>query len=208
MEFIGLTPDDQRALLWSTGAGLATALGGGLAVIRRPEAGLLAFLLGTAIGVMATLSILELLIENALENGVSLCLLLSSEAAHPALHRRGAGHSLLRCRRSVLRAGGAVAAALRGGARERGAGRAREAGASQPAPGSRRGGGAGHWGSHDAPKSAEAGCAGGNNSRHRSAHRDCADGQPLAAGLPDGCHNDAAQPGTCITGAQERERHR
>ena len=70
VEASGLSPDDRRALLWSTGAGLATAVGGALAVIRRPEAGLLAFLLGTAIGVMATLSILELLIENALEHGV------------------------------------------------------------------------------------------------------------------------------------------
>lgn len=65
-----LTADDRTALLWSTGAGLATALGGMLAIIRRPEAALLAFLLGTAIGVMSTLSVLELLIYNALENGV------------------------------------------------------------------------------------------------------------------------------------------
>ena len=67
---LGLTDADLTALLWSTCAGLATAIGGLLAIIRRPEAGLLAFLLGTAIGVMATLSVLELFIENALENGV------------------------------------------------------------------------------------------------------------------------------------------
>ncbi len=39
-------------------------------VIRRPESALLAFLLGTAIGVMATLSVLEMIIVNALEHGV------------------------------------------------------------------------------------------------------------------------------------------
>lgn len=68
--------DTARALLWSLLAGLATTLGGLLAVIRRPEAGLLAFLLGTAIGVMATLSVLELFIENAVHHGaipVALC---------------------------------------------------------------------------------------------------------------------------------------
>ena len=68
--------DNGRALAWSTLAGLATFLGGLLAVIKRPEAGLLAFLLGTAIGVMATLSVLELFIQNAVDNGavpVALC---------------------------------------------------------------------------------------------------------------------------------------
>jgi zinc transporter ZupT len=68
--------DNGRALAWSTLAGGATILGGLLAVIKRPEAGLLAFLLGTAIGVMATLSVLELFIQNAVDNGavpVALC---------------------------------------------------------------------------------------------------------------------------------------
>ena len=65
-----LLAEDWRALGFSTLAGLATAIGGILAVIRRPEAGLLAFLLGTAIGVMATLSVLELMLKNAIDNGV------------------------------------------------------------------------------------------------------------------------------------------
>lgn len=65
-----LLPEDWRALGFSTLAGLATAIGGFLAVIRRPESALLAFMLGLAIGVMATLSILELMIQNAIDNGV------------------------------------------------------------------------------------------------------------------------------------------
>ena len=65
-----LLAEDWRALGFSTLAGLATAIGGVLAVIRRPEAALLAFMLGLAIGVMATLSILELMIQNAIDNGV------------------------------------------------------------------------------------------------------------------------------------------
>jgi len=65
-----LGPAELKALAWSTLAGLATTLGGLLAIIKRPEAGLLAFLLGTAIGVMATLSVLELIVQNARENGV------------------------------------------------------------------------------------------------------------------------------------------
>ena len=65
-----LLAEDWRALGFSTLAGLATAIGGVIAVIRRPEAALLAFMLGLAIGVMATLSILELMIQNAIDNGV------------------------------------------------------------------------------------------------------------------------------------------
>ena len=64
-----LLPEDWRALGFSTLAGLATAIGGVIAVIRRPEAALLAFMLGLAIGVMATLSVLELMIQNAIDNG-------------------------------------------------------------------------------------------------------------------------------------------
>ena len=64
-----LLAEDWRALGLSTLAGLATAIGGVIAVVRRPEAALLAFMLGLAIGVMATLSVLELMIKNAIENG-------------------------------------------------------------------------------------------------------------------------------------------
>ena len=64
-----LLAEDWRALGFSTLAGLATAIGGVIAVIRRPEAALLAFMLGLAIGVMATLSVLELMIQNAIDNG-------------------------------------------------------------------------------------------------------------------------------------------
>ncbi len=60
---------DQYALLLSLLAGLATSVGGIIAVWRKPDQKLLAFLLGTAIGVMATLSIVELYIKNVLENG-------------------------------------------------------------------------------------------------------------------------------------------
>ena len=38
-------------------------------IIKRPGDGLLAALLGVAIGVMATLSVLEMYIHNAMENG-------------------------------------------------------------------------------------------------------------------------------------------
>ena len=38
-------------------------------VWKKPDAKLFAFLLGTAIGVMATLSIVELYVKNVLENG-------------------------------------------------------------------------------------------------------------------------------------------
>ena len=60
---------DRYALLLSLLAGLATSVGGIIAVWRKPDQKLLAFLLGTAIGVMATLSVVELYVKNVLENG-------------------------------------------------------------------------------------------------------------------------------------------
>ena len=60
---------DQYALLLSLLAGLATSVGGIIAVLKKPDQKLLAFLLGTAIGVMATLSVVELYVKNVIENG-------------------------------------------------------------------------------------------------------------------------------------------
>ena len=60
---------DRYALLLSLIAGLATTVGGLIAVWRKPDQKLLAFLLGTAVGVMATLSVVELYVKNVLENG-------------------------------------------------------------------------------------------------------------------------------------------
>lgn len=60
---------DLYALLLSLLAGLATSVGGLLAVWKKPDNKLLAFLLGTAIGVMATLSLVELYVKNVMENG-------------------------------------------------------------------------------------------------------------------------------------------
>eukprot|EP00899_Mesostigma_viride_P000475 jgi/Mesvir1/10428/Mv12692-RA.1 len=51
--------------------GLSTGLGGLLAVVRRPDNILLAFLLGTAIGVMSTLGLVDMLVANAIEHGVA-----------------------------------------------------------------------------------------------------------------------------------------
>lgn len=56
-------------LLLSTLAGASTAVGGALAVARRPDEGGLAFLLGAAIGVMATVSAVELWIKSGFEHG-------------------------------------------------------------------------------------------------------------------------------------------
>ncbi len=64
-----LSREENYALLLSTLAGLSTSVGGILAVWKRPDAKLLAFLLGTAIGVMSTLSFVELYVKNILENG-------------------------------------------------------------------------------------------------------------------------------------------
>jgi zinc transporter, ZIP family len=66
---IALNEEEKYALLLSTLAGLSTSVGGLIACWKRPDAKLLAFLLGTAIGVMATLSFIELYVKNVLENG-------------------------------------------------------------------------------------------------------------------------------------------
>lgn len=71
--------DDQYALFLSLLAGLATSVGGVIAVMKKPDQKLLAFLLGTAIGVMATLSLVELYIKNLMQNGfvgvtISMCI--------------------------------------------------------------------------------------------------------------------------------------
>ncbi|KAK9816965.1 hypothetical protein WJX72_007575 [[Myrmecia] bisecta] len=67
---LGFSEEEKYALLLSTLAGLSTSIGGAIAIIRRPGDGLLAFLLGLAIGVMVTLSVAEMFIRNALEHGV------------------------------------------------------------------------------------------------------------------------------------------
>lgn len=64
-----LTPEDWRALGLATVAGLSTVIGGVLAVLKKPDNALLAFLLGTAMGVMSTLSVVELWIANGLAHG-------------------------------------------------------------------------------------------------------------------------------------------
>lgn len=63
------TPTEQWALMLSTFAGLSTTIGAVIAIIRRPEEKQLAFLLGIAIGVMFTLSLVELWVRNAAEMG-------------------------------------------------------------------------------------------------------------------------------------------
>lgn len=60
---------EQHALLLSTLAGLSTTIGGGIAIVKKPGNDLLSFLLGVAIGVMATLSVLEMWLHNAIEHG-------------------------------------------------------------------------------------------------------------------------------------------
>mmetsp|Transcript_20108 Transcript_20108/g.51497 ORF Transcript_20108/g.51497 Transcript_20108/m.51497 type:complete len:329 (-) Transcript_20108:63-1049(-) len=64
-----LSRDDLWALALSTLAGLSTTLGGILAVLQRPDNCRLALLLGIAIGVMASLSVLEMFLHNAIEHG-------------------------------------------------------------------------------------------------------------------------------------------
>ena len=64
-----LDKGEQHALLLSTLAGLSTSIGGAIAIVKKPGNDLLSFLLGIAIGVMATLSILEMWLHNALEHG-------------------------------------------------------------------------------------------------------------------------------------------
>lgn len=64
-----LDKGDQHALLLSTLAGLSTSIGGAIAIVKKPGNDLLSFLLGIAIGVMATLSVLEMWLHNAVEHG-------------------------------------------------------------------------------------------------------------------------------------------
>jgi zinc transporter, ZIP family len=57
-----------RAVGLSALAGGCTAIGGFLAILKRPDPGLLALLLGLAQGVMATLSLGEMILHNAYEH--------------------------------------------------------------------------------------------------------------------------------------------
>ena len=99
--------DDQYALFLSFLAGLATSVGGIIAVMKKPDQKMLAFLLGTAIGVMATLSLVELYVKNLMQNGfvevtVAMCigavvylvlepLLPKTEALEAKVEKQGSG---------------------------------------------------------------------------------------------------------------------
>ena len=99
--------DDQYALFLSLLAGLATSVGGIIAVMKKPDQKMLAFLLGTAIGVMATLSLVELYVKNLMQNGfvevtVAMCigavvymvlepLLPKTEALEAKVEKQGSG---------------------------------------------------------------------------------------------------------------------
>ncbi len=50
-------------------------------VIRKPDTGMLAGLLGSAIGVMATVSIVELVVKNAMEHDAFLVLAAATAGA-------------------------------------------------------------------------------------------------------------------------------
>ncbi|XRB05933.1 zinc transporter ZupT [Pycnococcus provasolii] len=64
------TPEGRTyAITMSLLAGMATSIGGIMAIVSKPDDARLAFLLGIAVGVMASLSIVELLINNAVEHG-------------------------------------------------------------------------------------------------------------------------------------------
>lgn len=60
---------EKRALALSTLAGLTTSVGGMLAVTKKPDARALAALLGVAIGVMTSLSLIELYLKAAIDRG-------------------------------------------------------------------------------------------------------------------------------------------
>ena len=64
-----------RPLAFSLIAGLSTSLGALLAVLKRPDQQMMAFLLGLAAGVMITVSVVELIVRNALENNALLVLI-------------------------------------------------------------------------------------------------------------------------------------
>jgi zinc transporter ZupT len=55
-------------LLLSTFAGLSTSIGGLIAINLSPDESTLAFLLGSAVGVMSTVSIAELWVHKAIEH--------------------------------------------------------------------------------------------------------------------------------------------
>lgn len=55
-------------LLLSTAAGLSTSIGGVIAISLAPDEATLAFLLGSAVGVMSTVSIVELWLHKALQH--------------------------------------------------------------------------------------------------------------------------------------------
>mmetsp|Transcript_270 Transcript_270/g.695 ORF Transcript_270/g.695 Transcript_270/m.695 type:complete len:299 (-) Transcript_270:336-1232(-) len=57
-----------RPLGLATLSGLSTTIGGVMSVIHKPDNALMAGLLGSAIGVMATVSMVELIVKNAIEN--------------------------------------------------------------------------------------------------------------------------------------------
>jgi len=65
-----LDDDERRALTLSTLAGLATTAGAVIGVCKKPDARSLALLLGVAIGVMTSLSFVELYINKVIEHGV------------------------------------------------------------------------------------------------------------------------------------------
>jgi hypothetical protein len=64
-----LSSEGVRALKLSTFAGLSTSVGAIIAVVRKPTDATLAFLLGLALGVMLTLSVVELWVKNGIEFG-------------------------------------------------------------------------------------------------------------------------------------------
>ena len=70
LSFFHLTDGEKHALTLSTLAGMSTTLGALIAIIRRPDAADLAFLLGVALGVMGVLSVCEMWLRNASENGI------------------------------------------------------------------------------------------------------------------------------------------
>ncbi|KAG7668211.1 hypothetical protein Ndes2526A_g01057 [Nannochloris sp. 'desiccata'] len=61
--------EERWAMLLTTFAGLSTSLGAVIAIVRKPDDSMLAFLLGTAVGVMFVLSVAEMWIHNAMEHG-------------------------------------------------------------------------------------------------------------------------------------------
>ncbi|CAG9460526.1 unnamed protein product [Pedinophyceae sp. YPF-701] len=67
---LGISETELYALGLSTFAGLTTTIGATLAIVKRPDRSLLAFLLGLAIGVMSSLSVVELWWHSAQEHGM------------------------------------------------------------------------------------------------------------------------------------------